>query len=72
MENITKIKVIGIGGGGNNAVIRIIKDKKSNIIDNNSMWFNISKISFIYSSNTSIYYCWCSITKITYNHYSLF
>ncbi len=31
MENITKIKVIGIGGGGNNAVIRIIKDKVQNV-----------------------------------------
>lgn len=28
---MTKIKVIGIGGGGNNAVIRMIKDKVQNI-----------------------------------------
>ena len=36
-----------------------------NVFNNNSMWFNISKISFIYLSNTSIYYSWFSITKIT-------
>ena len=27
VENIAKIKVIGIGGGGNNAIFRIIEDK---------------------------------------------
>ncbi len=31
LENIPKIKVIGVGGGGNNAVIRIINDKVQNI-----------------------------------------
>lgn len=31
MENIAKIKVIGVGGGGNNAVMRIIADKVKNI-----------------------------------------
>ena len=30
-ENISKIKVIGVGGGGNNAVIRIINEKVLNI-----------------------------------------
>lgn len=30
-DNIAKIKVIGVGGGGNNAVMRIINDKVQNI-----------------------------------------
>ncbi len=31
LENIPKVKVVGVGGGGNNAVIRIINDKVQNI-----------------------------------------
>lgn len=30
-KDLPKIKVIGIGGGGNNAVVRMIKDKVKNI-----------------------------------------
>ena len=31
IENMVKIKVIGVGGGGNNAVLRMIADKVPNI-----------------------------------------
>ena len=31
INDIAKIKVIGVGGGGNNAVIRIINEKVQNI-----------------------------------------
>ena len=30
-ENIVKVKVIGVGGGGNNAAMRIINDGVQNI-----------------------------------------
>ena len=30
-KNIAKIKVIGVGGGGNNATMRIINDKVKNV-----------------------------------------
>ena len=30
-ENIQKIKIVGIGGGGNNAVIRIMNEKVQNV-----------------------------------------
>ena len=40
VENNLKIKVIGIGGGGNNAVTNIIKDKVKNV---ETILINITK-----------------------------
>lgn len=31
LENIAKVKIIGVGGGGNNAALRIIDEKVKNV-----------------------------------------
>ena len=49
-ENNLRIKVIGVGGGGNNAVTNIIKDKVKNIET-----FLINSFSSIPSSENVVF-----------------